>query len=97
MRVSKLIALAFAGLMFTVCVAQANEPSEAAPADDAARTTDVTFSTDEDDKMVCEYEKRVGTHMKTRICKTVAQRRQEREKAQDLLHSKVICGAGCNR
>lgn len=96
MRASKLIALAFAGLVFTVCAAHANETSDAAPAD-AARTTDVTFSTDADDKMVCEYEKRVGTHMKTRVCKTVAQRRQEREKAQELLHGKVLCGAGCNR
>lgn len=95
MRASKLTALAFAGLMFTVCAAHANEASEAAA--DAARTSDVTSNTDADDKMVCEYEKKVGTHMKTRVCKTVAQRRTDREQAQKEMDKRVICGTGCSR
>ena len=94
MRASKLIALAFAGLMFTVCVAHANETSEAA---DAARTSDVSTSTDADDKMVCEYEKKVGSHMKTRVCKTVAQRRADTERARKEMDKRAICGSGCNR
>lgn len=95
MRVSKLIALTFAGLMFTMSVVHADETTAAAAG--GARTSDVTSSTDDDDRMVCEYEKRVGTHMKTRICKTVAQRRLDRERAQKEMDKRVICGTGCNR
>lgn len=96
MRASKLIALAFAGLMFTVCAAHANETSEAAA--DAARTSDLTTSTDADDKVVCKYEKKVGSHMKTRICMTVAQRRVEQERARKEMDKRVLCGGpGCNR
>ena len=92
MRASKSIALAFAGLMLTVCVAHANGTS------DAERTSDVVSATADDDKVVCEYEKKVGTHMKTRICKTVAQRRADRERAQREMDKRVLCGGpGCNR
>jgi hypothetical protein len=95
MRASSLIALAFASLVFTASVAHAD--GTAATAADAARTSDVKAGTDDDDKVVCEYEKRVGSHMKTRVCKTVAERRREEEKAQKLMESRAICSSGCNR
>jgi hypothetical protein len=95
MRVSSLIALAFAGLVFTASVAHAGET--AATGTETARVSDVKTNADDDDKVVCEYEKRVGTHMKTRVCKTVAERRRDEENARKLIDGRVICGSGCNR
>lgn len=46
----------------------------------------------EDSRMVCTYEKRVGSNMKTRICKSVAERRRDREQAADALNQRTICG-----
>lgn len=39
----------------------------------------------EDSRMVCEYEKRIGTNMKTRVCRTVAQQREQMRQAQEHL------------
>lgn len=36
----------------------------------------------EDQQMVCEYVRKTGSHRKVKECKTVAQRREEREAAQ---------------
>lgn len=46
----------------------------------------------EDSRVVCEYKKKVGSHMKTRVCQTVAARRAETEKARAALDSRSICG-----
>lgn len=45
-----------------------------------------------DSRMVCDYEKRVGSNMKKRVCKTVAERRREREQAVDAMNTRAICG-----
>lgn len=95
MRISKLFALALAGLVFTAPMAHADEAAAASA--DAARTSDVRTGTDADDRMICDYEKRVGTNMKTRICKTVAERRREHEQSKKFMDARVICGTGCSR
>lgn len=46
----------------------------------------------ENNRVVCTYETKVGTHMKTRICKTVAERQRDREQAVDAMNSRAICG-----
>ena len=46
----------------------------------------------EDSRVVCEYKKKVGTHMKARVCQTVAERRREREQAVDIMNQRAICG-----
>lgn len=51
----------------------------------------------EDERMVCTYEKTIGSNMKKRICKTVAQRNKEREDSRDMLNrSRSVCSEiGC--
>ncbi|MCH6482776.1 hypothetical protein MMG85_04255 [Pseudoxanthomonas sp. LH2527] len=49
----------------------------------------------EDERLVCERVKLVGSNRPTRICKTVAERRKEREEAEKSLEERKMCGAGC--
>ena len=51
----------------------------------------------EENRLICEREKRVGTHMKERVCRTVAERRQDREDAQKAWPQGSPCseGLGC--
>jgi len=67
----------------------------AGPAPAAAATPAVEESDDE--RMVCTYEKTIGSNMKKRICKTVAQRNKEREDSRDAMNrSRSSCGEiGC--
>lgn len=54
----------------------------------------------EDERMICERTRRVGSHRTENICKTVAQRRAERESAHDSIGRRdsrcltVGCGSG---
>jgi hypothetical protein len=49
----------------------------------------------EDERLVCERVKLVGSNRPSRICKTVAERRQEREEAEKSMEERKMCGAGC--
>jgi hypothetical protein len=50
----------------------------------------------EDQRMICERVSTIGTNRKQRVCKTVAQRRQEMQMAQDMLNRGANCvGATC--
>lgn len=51
----------------------------------------------EENRLVCKREKAVGSHMKTRVCKTVAERRKEREDAAKVWQQGSRCseGMGC--
>ena len=49
----------------------------------------------EDERLVCERVKLVGSNRPTRICKTVAERRKEREEAEKSLEERKMCGAAC--
>jgi hypothetical protein len=48
----------------------------------------------EDDRMVCEYQKTIGSNRKTRVCKTVAQKRKEQEDARKMLGRAARCAQG---
>ena len=51
----------------------------------------------EDDRMVCRREKMTGSHRPETICKTVAQRRMEREQARDAMSSSnAKCTTDCS-
>lgn len=67
----------------------------AGPANAAAATPAVEEADDE--RMVCTYEKTIGSNMKKRICKTVAQRNKEREESRDMMNrSRSVCSEiGC--
>ncbi len=51
----------------------------------------------EENRLICKREKRVGTHMKERVCRTVAERRKDREDATKLWDKGASCGkqGGC--
>ena len=57
-------------------------------------------NTAEDGRMVCERVRRVGSHRTENICKTVAQRRAERQQSRDAIDRRdtrcltADCGAG---
>ncbi len=46
----------------------------------------------EDERMVCEYRKAIGSNRKERVCKTVAQRRKEQEEARSMMGRATRCG-----
>lgn len=46
----------------------------------------------EDRRVVCEYAKPIGSHMKSRVCLTVAERRERREKARFEMERRPVCG-----
>lgn len=52
---------------------------------------------DEDERMVCRRARRTGSNMSETVCKTVAQRREEQEKARETLPSRhaISCGNFC--
>lgn len=51
----------------------------------------------EDSRVVCEYEKRTGSNMKKRVCRTVAEQREQMRQAQELLGRGGNCsGALCS-
>lgn len=58
-----------------------------------------TVTKAEDDRLICTREKRKGSHLTVRVCKTAAQMRQERDAAKELLDrpgclSKQACSGG---
>ena len=50
----------------------------------------------EDERMVCVREKPLGSNRPERVCKTVAQRREEKLKADGAVRSTVTCQDGFN-
>lgn len=88
MQVSNLFAVVLAGVMFAVPVVHANETAPAEATGESAMVS----NTEADDRMVCEYEKPIGSHMKKRICKTVADRNRDREDARDAMNTRPTCG-----
>lgn len=49
----------------------------------------------EDERLICERVKLVGSNRPTRICKTVAERRIERAEAEKTMEERKMCGAAC--
>lgn len=40
-----------------------------------------------DDEILCARQMRTGSHRKTRVCRTVAERKREREQAQEIMRN----------
>ena len=49
----------------------------------------------EDERLVCERTKVVGSNRSTRVCRTVAERRAERAEAEKAMEERKMCGAAC--
>jgi hypothetical protein len=54
-----------------------------------------TITRAEDERLVCERIKQVGSHRPTRICRTVAELRQARQAAEKLMEERPACGLTC--
>lgn len=52
---------------------------------------EATINQAEDERMVCEMEKTTGSNRKTRVCKTVAQKRKEAEAARNIMSRGTRC------
>lgn len=92
-----LIAFALSGLMSgqsgtaprAATPAAAPEPTTIVGSKHAAETVS---STDVDEKITCRNERKVGSNMITRVCRTAAQRRADAQQARDAMQS----GRGIN-
>ncbi|QNP41797.1 hypothetical protein [Lysobacter solisilvae (ex Woo and Kim 2020)] len=62
-------------------------PAPAAPAPAANTATTVESTQDKDDRLVCRREQRTGSLMVQRACRTVGERRRERDQARDQVRS----------
>ena len=60
---------------------QADATPPAAPANTAASTAA------EGEKRICRKERRTGTNMTTRVCRTASERRKDAEAARDMLRN----------
>lgn len=54
-----------------------------------------TLTRAEDERLVCERIKQVGSHRPTRVCRTVAELRQARQAAEKLMEERPACGLTC--
>lgn len=84
-----LIALALSGLMS----GQSGTAPQAAPAA-ASETTAISKhasetvrTSDADEKVTCRNERKVGSNMITRVCKSAAERNRDTQQARDALQS----------
>ena len=68
-------------LLFAAGIAHAGDSQQPAPASTTATEAGVP-ATDDDERMVCERRKVLGSNRPERVCKTVAQRREEKERAR---------------
>ena len=91
-----LIALALSGLMS----GQSGTAPQAAPAAAPEATTivgskhasETVRTSDADEKVTCRNERKVGSNMITRVCKSGAQRKADAQQARDAMQS----GRGIN-
>lgn len=54
-----------------------------------------TITRAEDERLVCERIKQVGSHRPTRVCRTVAELREARQAAEKLMEERPACGQTC--
>lgn len=54
-----------------------------------------TITRAEDERLVCERVKQVGSHRPTRVCRTVAELREARQVAERLMDERPTCGPSC--
>lgn len=55
---------------------------------------EATLNKEDDERMVCSYQKTIGSNRKTRVCKTAAQLEREREEARERMSKPGVCAPG---
>ena len=64
----------------------------------ALQTIASNIDNKEDERIVCTRMKTIGTHQVTRVCKSVAQMRADREHARNELNRRIVCNsADCRK
>ena len=79
-----LTALAIAALLGG-CASTSNAPAKA-----TAQTAKAEMTEPEklrEDEILCTREMRTGSHRKSRVCRTIAQRKQEQQAAREILRN----------
>ncbi|MET0807966.1 MAG: hypothetical protein ABWX93_04320 [Pseudoxanthomonas sp.] len=77
--------------------ASALNPNDRTKAINALEAISSAINNKEDERVVCERVKRTGSQQITRVCKSVAQIKFERERARnDMQSGQSICTSGCN-
>ena len=56
-----------------------------------SENTSEPSNTDGKDKVICSYERKTGSHFKTKVCRTLAQIELEKEEAQRA-HGRALSG-----
>ncbi len=88
------------GLTLIVYVAYAKSLDELAMDDrmaaiNALEAINAGITRAEDERLVCERIKQVGSNRPTRVCRTVAELRQARQAAEKLMEERPACGLTC--
>ena len=74
---------------------------EELPADDKVEAINhlewikATLTKADNERLVCERVKVVGSNRPQRVCRTVAEMRAERQEAERSLETRLMCGQGC--
>ena len=79
--------LVFVLLLFGCGTTDRNEISE----ERISENTSEPSNADGKDKVICSYERKTGSHFKTKVCKTPAQIEFEKEEAQRA-HGRALSG-----
>lgn len=57
---------------------------------------EAAINNEDDDRMVCTRERTIGSNRVTRVCRTEAQMREQRERAREEISTRAVCGdASC--
>ena len=83
----QIILLVFALLLFGCGTTDHNKLSEQLISENTSEPGNV----DDKDKIICSYERKTGSHFKTKVCKTVAQIEFEKEEALRA-HGRALSG-----
>jgi len=84
-----MMVLGFSLLTLTGCSSTASNNTSAAVANKPVEVTKITKDTDES-AVVCRVEKKTGRHLATRVCRTVAQIKEDTKQAEEMMrHSHV--------
>lgn len=92
-----LISLASVFFLASACAtSSAPAGSSALKAQTSATPQSKTVAADDDDKLICEMERPVGSNIPKRVCRTKAQMDREREAAQEQMREATRPGPKVN-
>lgn len=73
------------------------DPAQKTEVFNALEKISANINNTDDERIVCERTKKTGSHQVTRVCKSVAQIRMEREQARENMSGRGICNSDACR